>query len=189
MSTTTPADRDTAAVRGRTGSGGSLALCLVAAALSLVLAACSSSTSTSGSTATSATSATSAASSAGASTAGSSAPSYPAGKEQICSARDDLKTSLAALTNPSLLLGGTAGITAAVKQVQTDLDAVAAAGKDDYKPQVTAVQSALTDLQTAVGTLGDGGGTANITAVGSAIAAVGTAAGSLFTQLQTSCTA
>ena len=52
--------------------------------------------------------------------------SYPAGKEQICAARDDLKTSLAALTNPSLLLGGTAGIAAAVKQVQTDLDAVAA---------------------------------------------------------------
>ena len=61
------------------------------------------------------------------------------------------------------------------------------AGKQDYEPQVTAVQSSLDKLQTAVGNLGNGNVTQNLQAVRTAIAGTGTAAAALFTQLQTAC--
>jgi hypothetical protein len=117
----------------------------------------------------------------------STSASYPAGKEQVCQARDQLHTSIAALTSSSLLKGGTTSIKAAVDQVQTDLTAVAAAGKQDYQPQVTALQSSLQQLETAVGALGNGSASGGLAAVATAIAATGTAAEDLFTQLKTAC--
>ena len=152
-----------------------------AVALAVVLAGCSSGTSPS--TSSSATSS----SSSSASSAVSGSTGYPAGKEQVCQARDQLKTSVTSLTNPTLLVGGTDAIKAAVGQVQTDLGGIVAAGKQDYEPQVTAVQSSLDQLQTAVGNLGNGNVTQNIQAVGAAIAATGTAAADLFSQLKTTC--
>ena len=121
-------------------------------------------------------------------TSGSSIPaSYPPGKELVCEARDRLKTSIAALTNTSVLKGGTTALKAAVDQVQTDLAALAAAGEQDYQPQIAALKSALQQLQTAVSGLGNGGASGSVTAVATAIAATGTAAGDLFTQLKTAC--
>ena len=152
-----------------------------AVALAVVLAGCSSGTSPS--TSSSATSS----SSSSASSAVSGSTGYPAGKEQVCQARDQLKTSISALTNPTLLVGGADAIKAAVTQVQTDLGGIVAAGKQDYEPQVTAVQSSLDQLQTAVGNLGNGNVTQNIQAVGAAIAATETAAADLFSQLKTTC--
>ena len=149
-----------------------------AVALAVVLAGCNSATSPSTS---------SSAASSSASSAVSGSTGYPAGKEQVCQARDQLKTSISALTNPALLVGGADAIKAAVTQVQTDLGGVVAAGKQDYEPQVTAVQSSLDALQTAVGNLGNGNVTQNIQAVGAAIAATGTAAADLFSQLKTTC--
>ena len=69
----------------------------------------------------------------------------------------------------------------------TDLTAVAAAGKQDYQPQVTALQSALQQLETTVSALGNGSASGSLTAVVTAIAATGTAAVDLFTQLKTAC--
>jgi len=169
-----------------------------AAALAVAVAGCGSgttpstttSTSTAGSpsSASASTAGSSGSASASASMAGSAgSTSYPAGKEQVCQARDQLKTSTTALTNPSLLTGGSTAIKAAVDQVQTDLTAVAAAGKQDYQPQVTAMQSSLQQLQTAVGNLGNGSASENLKTIGTAIAATGTAAGDLFTQLKTAC--
>ena len=45
---------------------------------------------------------------------------------------------------------GTNAIKAGVDQVQTDFDALKAAAKDDYQAPVTALQSALQELQAAV---------------------------------------
>lgn len=166
----------------------SFLLFTVAAALSLIITGCSSTTGSSTSTSPAAAGSASISASATSSSAGpSTTPSYPAGKEQVCQARDNLKTSLAALTNPNLLAGGTNAIKAAVDQVQTDLTAVATAGKQDYQPQVASMQSALTDLQSAVTNIGNGSGIDNLAAIGTAIAATGTASGALFTQLKTAC--
>ena len=161
-----------------------VAVSAMVAALAIALAGCSSST-TSTSTSTSTGTTPSASST---SPASSGTPSsYPAGKEQLCQARDQLKTSVASLTNPSLLQQGAAVIKAAVDQVQTDLNAVVAAGTQDYQPQVTALQSALQQLQSATGNLGNGNVSQNLQAVGTAIAATGTAAADLFGQLQATC--
>jgi hypothetical protein len=119
--------------------------------------------------------------------AASAAASGPAGKEQICTARDELKTSIAALINPALLTGGTAGIKTAVDQVQSAVDDVKKAGKQDYATEVDALQTSLGQLQTAVGKLGNGNATDNLQAVGTAIASTGTAAENLITKLNTAC--
>ena len=158
---------------GREGAIGLMLVCLAMAALSV--AGCSSK---SGSSATSTTSTT-------AEPATSS--TYPAGKEDVCQARDQLKTSVTALTKPALLTGGSAAIKAAVDQVQTDLDALKAAAKTDYQPQVDALQASIKQLQTDAGNLGNGSVGQNLTTVGTDIAAVGTSSTDLFTQLKTSC--
>src|SRR3954453_777758 len=69
----------------------------------------------------------------------SAASSYPAGKEDVCQARDQLSASIKGLTDPALLTGGTAGIQAAVGEVQSSLTALVAAGKDDYGPELDAL--------------------------------------------------
>ena len=86
-----------------------------------------------------------------------------------------------------LLASGTVAIKAAVDQVQTDLDSLATAAKDDYRPQVTAVKSALQQLKTATENLGDGNGSQSLMAVGAAILTTGTAANALLTQLKAAC--
>ena len=184
--------------RRRRGPVRSVVVSAAAAALAVAVAGCGSGTTPSTTTSTSTAGSPSSASASTAGSAGSASASasmagsagstsYPAGKEQVCQARDQLKTSTTALTNPSLLTGGSTAIKAAVDQVQTDLTAVAAAGKQDYQPQVTAMQSSLQQLQTAVGNLGNGSASENLKTIGTAIAATGTAAGDLFTQLKTAC--
>ena len=128
-----------------------------------------------------------ASSSASSTTKTSISTSYPAGKEQICQARDQLKTSITTLTDQKLLTAGTTAIKASVDQVQTDFDAVKVAGKQDYQAQVSDMQDALQQLQTAVGDLGNGETASNLRAVGTAITATGAAAEDLFTQLKTTC--
>jgi hypothetical protein len=120
-------------------------------------------------------------------TAAATSSTYPAGKEQLCAARDQLKSSVTALAKPSLLIGGTTAIKTAIDQVQTDADAVKAAAKQDYQPQVSAVETSLKDLRTAAGNLGNGNVSKNLQTVGTDIATVGTATEALFTQLTTSC--
>lgn len=117
----------------------------------------------------------------------SGSTTYPAGKEDICRARDQLRTSIDQLTNTQLVAEGTNGLKAAVDQVQSDFDAVKAAAMDDYHAPVTALQSALQQLQTAVADVGNGDARQNLTAISTAITTTGAAAGNLFTQLKTDC--
>jgi len=173
---------------GRRSPGRTIRAAGIGAVLILLVgttAACGSGTTTT--TTTSAAASLSSPSSASSVAATSGSTSYPAGKEQICQARNQLRTSVTALTDLTLLASGTTAIKAAVEQVQTDLDAVKAAGKQDYQTQVTAMQSALQQLQAAVDKMGDGSATENIQAVGTAITATGAAAEDLFTQLKTAC--
>jgi hypothetical protein len=156
-----------------------------------VLAGCGSSTpsGTTSSTAPAASTSVSAATSAdetGAS--GSTSAGYPAGKEDVCQARDDLKTSIAALTDTKVLASGTDGIKAAVADVKTKLSAFAAAGKDDYRTEVDALQKAVDDLETALGNLGTAGvGGGNAAAIAGPALAVQQAATALFTKLTADC--
>ena len=147
-------------------------------ALAMALTACSSSTSPS---------VTSSSAELQPSAQESGAGSYPAGKEDVCQARDGLSASINALTDPALLTGGVAGIQAAVGEVQTSLTALVAAGQEDYGPQLDALQTALDQVQTAVADVGDGNAASGLVAIGAAIGSVGTAASILFTELRTTC--
>ena len=155
--------------------------------LAVVVAGCSSGSTPSSSATSSSALAASPTSSASSTTKPSVTTSYPAGKEDICQARDQLKASITSLTDQGLLSAGTTAIKASVNQVQTDLDAVKTAAKQDYNSQVTDLQDALKQLQTAVGNLGSGDAAANLRTVGNAITATGAAAEDLFTQLKTTC--
>jgi hypothetical protein len=175
-------------VPGGRSSGGTIRSIGVGAVLVLLAGttvACGSGNTTTSSSAASSSSPTSSASKSAAATSGST--TYPAGKEQICQARDQLKTSITTLTDQGLLTAGTTAIKASVQQVQTNFDAVKAAAKEDYHSQVTDMQDALQQLQTAAGNLGNGDVTANLVAVGKAVTATAAAAEDLFTQLKTAC--
>ncbi|MGS0687570.1 hypothetical protein ACVBEQ_20835 [Nakamurella sp. GG22] len=148
--------------------------------LTLVLTACSSSNSPTVTSNSADTQPSSSAPESGAST-------YPAGKEDVCQARDQLSASINALTDSALLTGGAAGIQAAVGEVQTSLTALVAAGKDDYGPQLDALQTALDQVQTAVGEVGNGNAATGLVGIGTAIGSVGSAASNLFTALRTTC--
>ncbi len=63
----------------------------------------------------------------------------------------------------------------------TDHNAFIAAAKDDYKPQLTALQQ----LQTSAGNLGNGNRSDNQKTIGIDIAAVGTTSPDLFTHMAT----
>ena len=121
------------------------------------------------------------------STSSSSSTTAASSKQAVCTARDNLKSSVTALTSPSLLTGGKAGIQSALATVKTNLDAVASSAKSGYKPQVDAVKSAVSDLEKALGNLGNGSVTSNLQAVGTAIASVGTTAAALISSLQAEC--
>lgn len=168
----------------------SVGLCTVLIVLGAVLAACSSDTpapSPSSSPAPSSASASSSSSVASSAAKASVSTSGASDKEAACAARTQLQTSVDTLTSSSLLTSGTTAIKAAVDQVQTDLNSLAAAAKDDYRPQIDAVQSDLKQLQTSVSALGSGNVSENLTALGSSIAATGTSAQALLKQVQADC--
>ncbi len=175
---------------GRRSPGPTLRSLAVAAVLTLLAGttvACGSGSTTATTSSAAATSAAPSSTAAKSAAATSGSTSYPAGKEQICQARDELRTSITSLTDMGLLASGTDAIKASVKQVQTNFDAVKTAAKDDYHSQVTDMQDALQQLQTAAGNLGSGDAAGNTVAVGKAITATAAAAEDLFTQLKTTC--
>ena len=118
---------------------------------------------------------------------GSTSASYPAGKEEVCEARDNLKLSIAALTDTKLLASGTEGIKAAVADVKTSLSAFAEAGKESYKPEVQALQSAVDGVETAVDSLGTSTAGGSVASIAGAAFAAQQAASALFTKLTADC--
>ena len=123
----------------------------------------------------------------GTSTSASTSSSYPAGKEQVCAARDQLKSSITSLAKPSLLTGGTAAITSALDEVQSRVDAVKTAAKQDYQPQIDDVETSLKALRTSTAKMGDRSLSQNLQTVGNDVANLGTAMEALNAKLRTAC--
>jgi len=121
------------------------------------------------------------------STSSSSNPTTTVAKQAVCTARAQLQQSVTALADPALLTQGKSAIQSQLDTVKTNLDAVSSTAGDVYKPQVDAVKSAIQDLESALGKLGNGNLSANLQAVGTAIAKVGSTSATLVTTLQTAC--
>ena len=72
------------------------------------------------------------------------------GSSAECQSVNEFKTSLSALTSPSTFTGGKTSVQAALDGVKTSLDGVKSTLKSGDKPKVDALQSSITDLQTAI---------------------------------------
>ena len=94
-------------------------------------------------------------------TSKSTSSSTSSSKDAVCTAADNLKQSMKALTDPSLLTGGKSGIESAVSKVKSDFSAFESAAKGSYQTQTDAMKSSLDQLETAVGDLGNGNATQN----------------------------
>jgi hypothetical protein len=118
-----------------------LGTALLAAAALVVLAACGGDNSSS-SVGTATTTA---------STAAAAATTVPVtASPALCSARADLRTSVQDLQNIDLVKNGTNGVKDALTKVKDNLAAVRSAAGSDLQPQITAFDTALKGLQTAV---------------------------------------
>jgi hypothetical protein len=86
-----------------------------------------------------------------------------------------------------MLVGSKSTIQAEADKVRTDLDAVSSSAKTLYRPQIDAVKSAVSDLETALSHLGNGNAKKNLQDVGSAINETGSYSALLITTLESEC--
>ena len=104
----------------------------------------------------------------------------------VCQSVNALKSSITALTSPSTLTGGKSSIQAALDAVKTNVDNLPTTVKSGDKPKVEALQSSITDLQTAINSL-SGNGISGMTKVATAARNVATSAQALLTALEAGC--
>ena len=104
-------------------------------------------------------------------------------QDQYCAAGESLETSLDELADLDLVAEGTDGVTAAVDQVQSDLDDLRDSASDAAADEVGALEQAVDGLNDAISTLGGDLTSDNASAVGSAIEDVAAAAQSVLDTL------
>jgi hypothetical protein len=107
--------------------------------------------------------------------------------DAVCSDKTTLQASVKTLTDPNTLKGGRSSITSAADQVKTNLDALGKSVQADLQPKVSAVRSAVQEVETSAGNLGNGSTADNLESIGNAIATVGTTAGDLANSLAPRC--
>ena len=67
-----------------------------------------------------------------------------------CADSEALQTSVAALQDVDVVAEGTDGLTAAVDQVKTDLEAFGSSAGEELQPDVEALQTSVDSLETAI---------------------------------------
>lgn len=108
------------------------------------------------------------------------------GTAQFCSDYDALKESLQKLASLNVVAVGTDGLKTAVDDVKQKASALSdSAGV--FKPQVTALNTAIDNLRTTVQGLSGGGLASSLPKLGQQIAAVGTAGQQLGSAVKSAC--
>ena len=110
---------------------------------------------------------------------GSSTPSGT-GSGAVCTAREELRSSIDDLKNVDVVKNGTAGIQTALTNVKKSLQDVKASASSELQPQVKAFEDAVNQLEEALKNVSSGG----VSAVVSAAKDVGTTGSTLLTSLQ-----
>jgi hypothetical protein len=147
-----------------------VALAATVAALALVVA-CGSDNSSSSSTVVSTTTSVAPATSVTTTSAGTSttvSSSRGTASPQLCTARDNLKTSIQNLATVDVLKNGTSGVQDAVNKVKDNLQTLKANASSDLQPQIQAFQDSLTALGNAVSNVSSGGVGSVVTAASKA---------------------
>jgi capsule polysaccharide export protein KpsE/RkpR len=98
---------------------------------------------------------------------------------ELCTAREDLRTSITDLSNVSIVSNGTQGVRDAITKIRTNLAAVRSAAGSDLQPQIDAFQTSLDSLQSAL----DQSGTPPVASIVSGVRDVATTGATLLTSL------
>jgi hypothetical protein len=77
---------------------------------------------------------------------------------QFCSDKQALQTSVADLKNVDIVENGTSALTDAVDEVKKNAEALKESASDEFKPDVDALTTAISELADAVKGLTSGGG-------------------------------
>ena len=99
----------------------------------------------------------------------------------------DLKASLTALAGVDVRKNGVDSLTSALADVATSLDAAVASATAELKPDLDAVKSALTALQSAAAGLTEDNFADKRSAIGAALAQLGTATAALASTVSKDC--
>jgi hypothetical protein len=151
----------------------------VLCALALLTAGCSSSSSSSSAGASAGTSTTAPPASASA-----TAPSTDAA---LCTDAANLRSSLNELIHVNVGSGAASQITTDLNNVRAALSTLISNAHGQFQPQTSALNTALSNLGTAVSNLASNPGASTIAGVVAAIGRVGTAGQNLLSALNTSC--
>lgn len=150
---------------------GRSSLALVGVVLVLALSAACSSSSGGGSTTTSTETAT----------------STPGSTAEFCANYQALQTSLANLTKLNIVAVGTDGLKAALDDITSKTNALAASAQQQFSPQVDGLKNAVGQLRATFDNLPSGGISSNLTTIGTRIAAIGTAGQALASAVGNAC--
>jgi hypothetical protein len=80
----------------------------------------------------------------------SATASNPTGQPEVCSALDELRTSVGELTDVPVDRSGLTALSEQLTEIRSDLQAVRESGSGEYAPQVDALDGALDGLQTSL---------------------------------------
>jgi hypothetical protein len=97
----------------------------------------------------------------------------------VCTDREALESSVAALQDVDVRAEGANGLTAAIGTVEDDLRAFGDSAGSELQPQVDAVQDSIDQLKTAVDNLDSDGVAAAVSAVSGVASSTATLVGSL----------
>lgn len=105
----------------------------------------------------------------------------------VCSSIDDLRSSVAALTDVQVERGALDTFQKAFDKVRSNLSTVVKDAKREYADEVDAVEEAMSDLGTSLDAAVSGPTAANVAAVGAASQALGTSISTLVDAVDSTC--
>lgn len=110
-----------------------------------------------------------------------------ASEDAFCDAGASLQTNVAGLADLDVISEGTDGLKERFSTIEADVDELAETGRDVASEEISALESALDELGTALGALGDDISVDGAQAVGAALTGVVTASTSVFDKLSSTC--
>jgi DNA repair ATPase RecN len=106
----------------------------------------------------------------------------------VCDQADNVQQSVEDLANLDVIASGTDGLTAAVDEVRTEVEALRQTLSDDVRPEAEALETAVTDARETLSSIdSDARLSERIAAVEEAIGGIATAAANLRTALDQEC--
>jgi gas vesicle protein len=124
---------------------------------------------------------------AGCSSSGKTGTTSSSSKPAYCAAADELKASVQNLGKVSIAANGLDTLKTALGNVQSSVKTLADEAKSEFAPEITAVQGALSGLDTAIKSASGQPSAATIAAIGASVAQVKNSVGNLATAVSGKC--